>query len=159
MDGHSFSLCVQVGSDLAGKREQVEETHPVVAIKVHVVHIARIAPPAAKRAEEVSQVEEIYVAVAVAIAIQPEERVGTVAARRAIAVAVERSAETVVDLITANRQRIVAVRQRAANDARAGRDGKDLGADVDLVGPGAAYARWKNTPEYQEWLKETGQMK
>jgi formylglycine-generating enzyme required for sulfatase activity/serine/threonine protein kinase len=40
---------------------------------------------------------------------------------------------------------------------RAGLDGKDLGADVDLVGPGAAYERWKKTPEYQRWLKETGQ--
>lgn len=40
---------------------------------------------------------------------------------------------------------------------RAGPDGKDLGADVDLVGPGAAYERWKKTPEYQRWLKDTGQ--
>jgi hypothetical protein len=40
---------------------------------------------------------------------------------------------------------------------RAGPDGKDLGADVDLVGPGAAYERWKKTPEYQQWLEETGQ--
>jgi hypothetical protein len=40
---------------------------------------------------------------------------------------------------------------------RAGPDGKDLGADVDLVGPGAAYERWKKTPEYQVWLLETGQ--
>jgi hypothetical protein len=39
---------------------------------------------------------------------------------------------------------------------RAGKDGKDLGADVDLVGPGAAYERWKKTPEYQEWLKDAG---
>jgi hypothetical protein len=39
----------------------------------------------------------------------------------------------------------------------AGKDGKDLGADVDLVGPGPAYERWKKTPEYQQWLKETGQ--
>lgn len=38
-------------------------------------------------------------------------------------------------------------------------DGKDLGADVDLVGPGSAYERWKQTPEYQDWLKETGQLK
>jgi endonuclease YncB( thermonuclease family) len=42
---------------------------------------------------------------------------------------------------------------------KAGKDGKDLGADVDLVGPGAAYERWKKTPEYQGWLKETGQEK
>jgi hypothetical protein len=40
---------------------------------------------------------------------------------------------------------------------RAGKDGKDLGADLDLVGPGPAYERWKKTPEYQQWLKETGQ--
>lgn len=40
---------------------------------------------------------------------------------------------------------------------RAGPDGKDLGADVDLVGPGEAYERWKQTPEYQEWLEHTGQ--
>jgi hypothetical protein len=42
---------------------------------------------------------------------------------------------------------------------RAGKDGKDLGADVDLVGPGAAYERWKKTPEYRQWLKDTGQLK
>jgi hypothetical protein len=41
--------------------------------------------------------------------------------------------------------------------SRAGKDGRDLGADVDLVGPGEAYERWKKTPEYQQWLKETGQ--
>jgi hypothetical protein len=42
---------------------------------------------------------------------------------------------------------------------RAGKDGKDLGADVDLVGPGPAYERWKKTPEYQKWLKDTKQGK
>src|SRR5262249_16511247 len=42
---------------------------------------------------------------------------------------------------------------------RAGKDGKDIGADVDLVGPGPAYERWKKTPEYQQWLKDTGQIK
>ena len=40
---------------------------------------------------------------------------------------------------------------------RAGKDGKDLGADVDLVGPGPGYERWKKTPDYQQWLKDTGQ--
>jgi len=40
---------------------------------------------------------------------------------------------------------------------RAGPYGKDL-ADVDLVGPGEAYERWKKTPEYQQWLEETGQL-
>jgi hypothetical protein len=42
---------------------------------------------------------------------------------------------------------------------RAGKDGKDLGADVDLVGPGKAYERWKKTPDYQQWLKDSGQVK
>jgi hypothetical protein len=41
----------------------------------------------------------------------------------------------------------------------AGEDGKDLGADIDLVGPGAAYERWKKTPEYQQWLKDTEQVR
>jgi serine/threonine protein kinase len=41
----------------------------------------------------------------------------------------------------------------------AGKDKKDLGADVDLVGPGAGYERWKKTPAYQQWLKETEQVK
>ena len=41
---------------------------------------------------------------------------------------------------------------------RAGPDGKDLGADIDLVGPGEAYERWKKTPEYQQWQKETREL-
>jgi hypothetical protein len=39
---------------------------------------------------------------------------------------------------------------------RAGPNSEDLGADVDLVGPGPAYERWKKTPAYQDWLKSTG---
>ena len=42
---------------------------------------------------------------------------------------------------------------------RAGEDGKDIGADIDLVGPGPAYERWQKTPAYQQWLQDTGQMK
>ncbi len=42
---------------------------------------------------------------------------------------------------------------------RAGEDGKDLGAHIDLVGPGPAYERWQKTPAYQQWLKDTGQVK
>ena len=30
---------------------------------------------------------------------------------------------------------------------------------MDLVGPGPAYERWKKTADYQQWLKETGQVK
>jgi serine/threonine protein kinase len=50
---------------------------------------------------------------------------------------------------------------RLADDSPAkgvGKGGKDLGAGVDLVGPGAAYERFKKTPEYQQWLKDLGQM-
>lgn len=36
----------------------------------------------------------------------------------------------------------------------AGPGGKDLGADIDLVGPGEAYEKWKKTQEYQEWRKQ-----
>jgi hypothetical protein len=45
-------------------------------------------------------------------------------------------------------------------DFRVEAHGPDLegaGADVDLVGPGPAYERWKATPAYQEWLKAVGQ--
>ena len=35
-----------------------------------------------------------------------------------------------------------------------GEGGKDLGADVDLVGPGEAYEKWKKTREYEEWRKK-----
>jgi hypothetical protein len=39
----------------------------------------------------------------------------------------------------------------------AGEDGRDLGADVTLVGPGRAYDYWTKTPAYQEWLKAATQ--
>lgn len=42
---------------------------------------------------------------------------------------------------------------------RDGPGGKDLGADVDLVGPGEAYERWKKTPDYRQWLKDTNPVK
>jgi hypothetical protein len=40
----------------------------------------------------------------------------------------------------------------------AGERGRDLGADIDLVGPGLAYERWKTTPEYQEWSRASVQL-
>jgi hypothetical protein len=40
---------------------------------------------------------------------------------------------------------------------RADKDGRDLGMDPHLVGPGPAYERWKQTAEYQRWLRDTGQ--
>jgi hypothetical protein len=40
----------------------------------------------------------------------------------------------------------------------AGEGGHDLGAAVDLVGPGPAYDYWKKTPTYQQWRKDTGQL-
>jgi hypothetical protein len=36
----------------------------------------------------------------------------------------------------------------------AGEGGCDLGADIDLVGPGAAYERWTKTDEYKAWFKD-----
>jgi hypothetical protein len=36
-----------------------------------------------------------------------------------------------------------------------GSPGQGLGADVDLVGPGDAYQRWKQSPAYQEWRRQT----
>jgi serine/threonine protein kinase len=36
--------------------------------------------------------------------------------------------------------------------------GKDLGADVDRVGPGKPYEEWKKTDEYKEWQKKTDEL-
>ncbi|MBY0229173.1 MAG: hypothetical protein K2W96_07850, partial [Gemmataceae bacterium] len=42
----------------------------------------------------------------------------------------------------------------AASPGQGKGGGKDLGADVNLVGPGAAYERWKTTPEGRAWRAE-----
>ena len=39
----------------------------------------------------------------------------------------------------------------------AGEGGKDAGADVNLVGPGAAYERWRKSPKYRQWRKAAGE--
>jgi serine/threonine protein kinase len=39
-----------------------------------------------------------------------------------------------------------------------GPGGRDLGADVDRVGPGAAYEAWKQTPEYQQWRTRVAEL-
>ena len=37
---------------------------------------------------------------------------------------------------------------------RAGPGGKDLGADVDRIGPGKAYEEWKKTDDYKAWRRQ-----
>jgi len=39
---------------------------------------------------------------------------------------------------------------------KAGPDERDLGPDLSIVGPGAAYERWKQSPDYQQWLRDSG---
>jgi hypothetical protein len=41
--------------------------------------------------------------------------------------------------------------QKESLGQAATKDGRDLGADVDLVGPGPAYERWKNSAGYETW--------
>jgi hypothetical protein len=41
---------------------------------------------------------------------------------------------------------------------RAVKGGHDLGIQADLVGPGPAYGRWRKTPRYQKWLRDSGQV-
>jgi tetratricopeptide (TPR) repeat protein len=67
----------------------------------------------------------------------------------------------VYTIANAGKQRLTPQDFRLRPDSpgyKAGKDGKDLGADVDLVGPGEAYERWKKTPDYKQWLKETQQV-
>jgi hypothetical protein len=64
----------------------------------------------------------------------------------------------IMAMLRKNPQALTSEDLRLTDDSpgyRAREDGKDLGADVDLVGPGAAYERWKKTPEYEQWLNET----
>src|SRR5262249_30080297 len=39
-----------------------------------------------------------------------------------------------------------------------GKHDKDLGADVDKVGPGAPYERWRQSLEYQQWRTSTDKL-
>src|SRR5262249_37834447 len=41
---------------------------------------------------------------------------------------------------------------------KAGKGGKDPGARRGLLGPRKAHPRWKKTPAYQQWLKDTKQI-
>jgi hypothetical protein len=45
----------------------------------------------------------------------------------------------------------------ASPGTKASANGRDLGIDADLLGPGSAYERWKKTAEYKQWLKDTRQ--
>jgi hypothetical protein len=48
----------------------------------------------------------------------------------------------------------VAAGFRLADDSPgkgAGEGGRDLGADIDNLGPGPAYQVWRNSPDYQRW--------
>jgi hypothetical protein len=41
---------------------------------------------------------------------------------------------------------------------QSGPDGKDIGANIDLVGPGEAYEHWKQTEDYHQWLMDSRTM-
>jgi hypothetical protein len=47
--------------------------------------------------------------------------------------------------------------QTASIGQASAKDGRDLGANIDLVGPGEAYQRWTKTPEYRNWLNQFAQ--
>jgi hypothetical protein len=67
-----------------------------------------------------------------------------------------------IDRVSRTTEKLTPEHFRLRSDSagyRAGKDGKDIGVNIDLIGPGAAYERWKTTPDYQQWLKDTGQKK
>ena len=58
----------------------------------------------------------------------------------------------------AAQQQLTAADFRLADDSPtrgAGPGGRDPGADVDLVGPGPAYERWKKSADYPTWAAAT----
>src|SRR5262245_25047696 len=104
--------------DLEAEREstQVSQTDATVALRVEGVEVARAAPTRPERTAKDGPVAAVHVAVAVGVAEPPGEGRGGIAARGPIIVAVEGAAGTVVNPVTMDDERVVAVLQRAAKD-------------------------------------------
>src|SRR5262245_28651267 len=73
-----------------------------------------------ERGPEDIAVLPVHLPVAVRVAKQPEEGVHLVATGQAVPIAVERPPPAVLNLVRLDRERVTAVRQRTANDIRAG---------------------------------------
>src|SRR5947209_17089071 len=89
----------------------VPAVHVAVPVEVEVPQVTGLAGARPERGPEEVAIQWIHVAVAVAVAEQPEEAVHAVAPRRAVAVSVQLSPPAVVDPVRANRQRVLAIRQ------------------------------------------------
>src|SRR5262245_25097479 len=118
----------------------VPAVHIAVPVEIEVPQIADFTGACLERGSEKVAVELIHVPVAVTVAEQPEEAVLPVAAGRAVPIAVELPAPTVVDAIREDRQGVGAGRQGAADELRAGKgehrhslnsDRRDVDLEVD----------------------------
>src|SRR5262245_22357428 len=101
-----------------GERDQVDHAYAVVAVHVDVPQVGRVAGPSAQRAKEAPGVWQVHVLVAVAVAEEAMKGVVAVAARGAVAVAVECPTEAVLDRIRQDRERVTAVGQGATDHVR-----------------------------------------
>src|SRR5262245_42623311 len=90
----------------------VAGTNHAVAVPVHGCQAPGLPPPRAARAVEEGRVVCVHITVAIAVAVQPEERLDRVAARRAVAVAVHRLPRAVHDLVAVDGQRVAAIAHR-----------------------------------------------
>src|SRR5262249_5071690 len=104
----------------AAELSLVSAVHVAVPVEVEVPQVTGVAGGRLEGRTEEGSIQPVHVPVAVAIAKEAEESVGVVAARRAVAAAVELSPEAVADPVAVEEEGIVAVRQRAGKDAGAG---------------------------------------
>ena len=64
---------LQMGAESAGEGHDIDQTDTVVAIDVEIGDVVGIARPAADATEETQEIAGIHVAIAIAIAVEPEE--------------------------------------------------------------------------------------
>src|SRR5688500_13841811 len=88
----------------------VVAVHVAVPIEVEVPQVADVGDARSVRGPERLAILPVRVAVAVRVAEQPGEAVCPIAARRSVAVSVQRAAPAVLDEVRVDRQRVTAVR-------------------------------------------------
>src|SRR5262245_47876663 len=105
-----FYLTPACAGEIYEKEGKVFGPDAAVGVGVEIPQVATLARSFAEGLSEQLAVDGIHVAVAVGVAEEAEERIDAVAAFQAIAIAVERTAGTRVDLTRADPKLILPVR-------------------------------------------------
>src|SRR5262245_5945200 len=98
-------------------RDIVQADDAIVVI-IKIPKVVGVTPASAEMNSRVHEFQDADVVVAIHVAEEPVERIRTTAPRVAIAIRVGCLAQSVVNLAAVNGQRVVAVRQRTADNQR-----------------------------------------